>query len=151
RQAKWLDLFEVRAARRLIAAKRRKPDVVVLERREERADLVDVAARLGALGLPQADLPLRSLQGDQIQVVALRHLVAVLERLREVVKRLEKQDRDIWSHLQQQIRQDDALGLEARGDRRLLCVLELFGDEIGGLGRQIGDAAHFRMSSRARR
>ena len=47
--------LEVRARRRLVAAQRREPGVVALERREERLHLVARAAGLGALGLPQPD------------------------------------------------------------------------------------------------
>ena len=60
RQLERLDLLQVRARRRLVTPQRREPDVVVLERREERPDLVVRAARLRALGLPQPEARLRA-------------------------------------------------------------------------------------------
>src|SRR5688500_1023308 len=47
-----LAFLEIRARHRLIASKRRKPDVVSLEGGKERTHLVPRAARLGAFRLP---------------------------------------------------------------------------------------------------
>ena len=82
RQPERLFFLEVGARRRLVAAQRREPGVVALERREQRLDLVALAAGLGAFGLPEPDARRRRAQVDQIESPALRQLVAVGQRLR---------------------------------------------------------------------
>ena len=67
RQLERLDFLQIRARRRLVAAQRREPGVVALERGEQRLHLVPRAARLRALGLPQPDLRLLRAQVDQVQ------------------------------------------------------------------------------------
>src|SRR6185295_4843905 len=127
----------------------------------ERSDFVDVAAGLRAF-LPQPDLRLGRLQDHQIQSVLLRQLVTVGQRLRKVVERLEEQHRDVRPDLPDHVREDDALVLEARRNRGLLRVFQLFGDEVERLRYKIEPrvpspelrlirSTHFRMSSRALR
>src|SRR4030095_7221142 len=58
------------------------------------------------------------------QPPTLAEFVAIGERLREVVERVEEQHRNVRTHFAKHVRQHHALGLEARGDTRFLTVAE---------------------------
>ena len=94
RQRERFDLAEVRPARRLIAAQRREPDVVVRKRAEERLHLVARAARLGVL-LPQARARLGRPQVHEVQSPPRRQLVAIRVGLVEVMDGIQEQHRDV--------------------------------------------------------
>jgi hypothetical protein len=101
-----------------------------------------LATRRGALHLPQPDLRLLCLQRDQVQPPLARHLVAVDERLREMMKRVEEQDRDVRLRRTHEVREDHVLCLKARRDarrrtagQRVLDRRSRSGHQTVGIGR----------------
>src|SRR5262249_9154382 len=143
RQRERLDLGEVCARRRLLAAERGEPDVIPFERLEQRAHFVTRAAGVG-VGLPQPGTGLGGLQVHEIQLPAAGQLVAVGIRLREVVEGVQEEHGDVGPDLAQHVDEHHAFGLEARRDARLFCRRQL----PGGNAQSV---VHVSISSRARR
>jgi hypothetical protein len=113
-------LEQVRPRLKLLSSQAREPDVVRLERGEERIDLVASAARLRVL-LPEAGAGLLCAQHDDVQPPPGRDLIAVDGTSRQSgVHRVEEEDRRVRGDLlaMQDRSEHDALGLEARGDAR---------------------------------
>src|SRR5919197_3246625 len=75
RKREWFDLREIGARWGLLAAQCREPHIVLRERREQRSDLVARAAGVRIL-LPQSRRGLLSAQVHEIEVPALRDLIA---------------------------------------------------------------------------
>ena len=111
-----------------------------------------LAAGLGALGLPQA----RRSASFACRLIRFspqraRQLIAIGQRLREVMERVEEQHRDVRPNLTQHVREHDALGLKARRDaRRLCCRQRLFDDAprvdwelgVGSLAVELSSRQH---------
>src|SRR4029079_7103327 len=100
---------------------------------------------LRALDLPQADLRTLRTQVDQLESPFGGQLVAIRQRLGEMMKRVEKEHGNIRSHLANQARHDDAVGLKARRDAGRSRVGE---GDLNGFSSEID---HVNSSSRALR
>ena len=115
-----LDLLQILAPGRLLAAQSGEPDFIRLEGSHERLDFPQLAALRGILAVQHAKLRFllsnRLLRNDvdNIQVSIAGRAIAEFTCLREMIAGFEKRGRNSRKSFSHQVKHDDVLGLEYR-------------------------------------